>query len=957
MATETENIGKILEYLEDEKNKVYFFKKIRDPKLFSLLKEQGLFDITGSESTDSNIEKFHPWPPIFYLEHLAKGIYEGKLSDPNTIEDLVSLITNNFGRLEQIPNSNHIRPTVVEILFSMPHSFLSVDDVIKAFNYLKGFAKSRSISIYLQNAFKKLANKLDNTEHSKDIVCKYIELIFSYQKTKDEIYREQYKLSYFDRYNFEQDRLKKLKEQVDQLGEKNKGLIASLITIFDKKLNTLLTEDEELDGSSGHLRPAVKEHYQNRHNDSAFSLFLGILFFLSARQLENKDELSKLDEWATSLFLTYKRLYLALVTEFPKIISVNQSFKVFMSENFNGMKGAKYERYHYLRKFYPKFSDEQKEKIIDAILFIKNGERETIILKQLGWLRALKGLKNAPEIQEKLEEKYKKITGREITSWILGHPEFSDSRYFYGVRTVHIISPLSKDKMFAMGPDELIEYLKEQKFDPVEEWKRPRKAGLEENLKQYIRHKYSDATAIVNNLLELDYSYVSSILDGLTELWIERKDIPYELALEKIKDLVGSETFTNQLNDENFNIYSIIYSISKFIEAGANKNHFFEHKTYRTSYEILKTLFEKVKPDPNANFRDAYMRALNEPRGKIIETLIYLTWWQHEHEDKKNGNEKEARQNLKDLITPQIGKDGEFSLHALIGGQSGWLSHMYEDWFYENLDRLVPYDEEQSDESSSAKLWKSFVHGFGYTSRYNPDVYKKLSKKGVFKAYLRQERERKGADWTGSDSPENRIIDFGLIAYVEGDGEELINLILEDKQESEWSYLFNTINIIAALYEKKEESRREYRIKIGKLLWKVFETIKPTDDSWNKYFVSLDSMLELFDDPSDEYVRTIVEIVSKHAEDGWRLYRIIDYLHAYKDKHCKQVGELYCVMLDKTSFAPVYPEDRIQEICQSLKEAQETEFLETICHFYGERTVDCFPIREICESLLDNDQN
>ncbi|MCY4260769.1 MAG: hypothetical protein OXC91_10965 [Rhodobacteraceae bacterium] len=954
MATETKDIGRILEYLQDERNKIYFFKKIKDPKLFPLLKEQGLFDITSSESTDDNIGKFHPWPPIFYLEHLANIVSEKKLSDPNIIEDLVSLIKKNFGKLGNIPNSDHIRPTVVKILFSIPHCYLSVGDVTKAFDYLKGLSERKLTGVCLQNVFDKLVNNLDETANSKDIVCKYIELIFTYQKANVHMSVGQYKLSYFDRYNFERDRLEKLEEQFNQLGKKNKELIENLIEVFDKKLNMLLTEDKELDKLSGRWRPAVEKHYQNRYHDSAPSLFLGILFFLSSQQLENEGELKKLKEWVKSPFITYKRLYLALAKEFPKIISVSQSFEVFMSEDFNGMKGAKYERYYYLRKFYTEFSDKQKEEIINQILRIRNGEREVNIPKQLGWLHALEDMENNPEIQEKrkkLEESYKEITGREITGWMIAHPEFSDSKYFYGLRTIHTISPLPKDKVLSMKPDELINYLKEQKFDPIKEWKRPSTAGLAENLKQYVKHKLSDATPIVNNLLELDCVYVSSILDGLTELWTEKKAIPYKLALQKIKDLVGSPEFTNQLSDASSYADWVISSIAKFIEAGTNKNNFFKHETYDLSFEILKTLLEKVKPNPNANFGDAYTYALNEPRGKIIGTFIYLTSWQHEYENKEDVDKKEAWKNLKDFIIREIGKDGEFSLHALIGEKYGWFLYMDKNWFDENLNKIVPYDAKQSDKISSEKLWKSFIHGFGYTNFYNFEVYEKLNKKGVFKAYLRQERERKEGNWNSSDSPVNRIIDFSLIAYVSEGDEGLINLILKDKQENEWSCLFNAI---ATIYGRKEELRREYFVRIRDILKKVFETtIKPTNDSWNRYFASLDSVLEVFDDPSDEYVNNIIEIVSKHAEDGWRLYRIIDYLHTHKDKHCRKVGELYCVMLDKTSFAPVYPEDKIREICQKLDQSGEKDSLKKICRFYEKWTVDCSPIRDICISVLD----
>ena len=953
MTDKEKNIEQVLGLIKDEKDRIYFFQKIKSSQWFFPLKDRGWFETIDGEKNTQNTKEYHPWPPIFYLEHIANEIFKKKLSDPEIIKSLVSVVTSSFEKLENIQNFDYIvKIRTFQILFLIPHCYLEVDNVVKAFNFFEKIPGHSSRNIFSQETLENLIKNLDETSHSKDIVSKYIELVFDYRRINHEMFGEQYELLYFDRYDFRGDKLKELKEQIfnlDQLDEKNKELIESSIQIFDEKLNNLLAEDKELDESNGRWRPAVKEHYQNRSHDSAPSLFLGILFFLSSWQLKNKKNLSRLDEWAKSQFITFKRLYLALAIKFPERIPIGRSYEVFMSESFDKMEGARYERYYYLKNFYSKFSETQKEQVVCGINKINHDGKEANILKQLEWLHASNALKKDFEksTRNKIPDKGKSVHP---------HPEFSDSGYFYGLRTVHCISPLSKGDMLKMQPNKLIEYLKQKKFDPVEEWKRPRQIGLAENLKEYIKHKSSgDTGTIVDNLLELDYIYVATILDGLVELWKEKKTIPYEPALQKIYDLVKNKTFVKQLSDEYSDTSSVISSVSKFIEAGVTNNkHCFKNKTYELSFEILKTLFKNVKVKSNVSINDALARAINEPKGQVIEALICLTLWQCKYEGEKSSEHKNAWENLKGLIDPEIGKEGEFSLHAILGCHSGWLSHMEEAWFYENLEKMVPYDKEHDDkkhdgEPPGGKLCSAFMDGFGHTTTCIPQMYKELSSRGVLEAYLRHEKEEKS--WNKNNELHNRIIDFGLIAYVSGDDEDLVKLILHDKRESEWSYLFNSIaNIYGG--EKSSEHFPKYLDKIKNLLKKVFKVKKEPDNGWKQHFFGLNYILELFDNLSDNSVRPIIEniikLVSKHAKYDWNLSGIIDYLHRHKDEHCKIVGELYVVMLENTSFAPYYPGDKIQEICEKLREVKEQDSLDRICELYEQRTVNCAPIRDIC---------
>ena len=942
------NIEQVLDLIEDENDRIYFFQKIRSPQWFLPLKDRGWFETIDGEKNTQNAKEYHPWPPIFYLEHIANEIFKKKLSDPKIIKGLVSVVTSNFDKLGNIQNFDYIvKIRTFKILFLIPHHYLEVDNVVKAFSFFEKIPGHSSRNIFSQEALENLTKNLDKTPHSKDIVSKYIKLVFNYRRINHEMFGEQYELLYFDRYDFRGDKLKELKEQIfnlDRLDEKNKKLIESSIQIFDEKLNKLLTEDKELDESNGRWRPVVKEHYRNRSHYSASSLFLGILFFLSSWQLKNKKNLNRLDEWAKSHFITFKRLYLALAIEFPEIIPIGQSYEVFISESFDKMKGARYERYYYLKNFYSELTETQKEQVICGINKINHGEKEANILKQLEWLHASHALKKDFEnTGNKIPDKGKSVHP---------HPEFSDSIYF---RTqwgrTYLTSPLSKDNMLKMQPDKLIEYLKQKKFDPVEEWKRPRQIGLAENLKEYIKHKSSgDTGTIVDNLLELDYIYVATILDGLVELWKEKKTIPYKPALEKIRDLVKNETFVEQLSDEYSDTPSVISSVSKFIGAGVTNNkHCFKNGTYELSFEILETLFKNVKVESNVSINDALARAINEPKGQVIEALICLTSWQCKYENEKSSEHKNAWEDLKELIKLEIGKDGESSLHAILGCHSGWLSHMEEDWFYENLEKMAPDAKKHDGEPPGGKVCSAFMDGFSYTNVYIPKMYKELRSRGILEAYLRQEREKKSRD--KNNELHNRIIDFGLIAYVSGDDEDLVNLILRGRQESEWSYLFNSIaNIYGG--EKSSEHFPKYLDKIKNLLEEVFKVTKEPDNGWKQHFFGLDYVLELFDDLSDNGVRHIIEniikLVSKHAKYDWNLSGIIDYLYRHKDKHCKIVGELYVVMLENTSFAPCYQGDKIQEICEKLQEAKEQDSLAKICKVYEKRTVNCAPIRDIC---------
>lgn len=900
------------------RNLAYFFLNVENPDWLEILNNKGLFKFSDNEDKD---DRFHEWPQLFFLEKIAEKIVKKEIVDEKIINLLYQIITTtNYKTTDYF--SNRI---LFKIYYSIPIHMLSSQNIEFTFEFIfKKVHNDRAMDgLFLQEVIENILSLVDKDESLTSLQL-FLERSFSFIE-KDDF--DKYKLKYFDSYNI--DRLVSKLEEMNTINSSFEGSANIAIIALINNLGTILKEDEEIDRTTIYWRSAVPLNSQTKYSDSAQSHYIYLIYTIS-KLLLNSNKKDFLSTLYSQNFISIKRIIVALATDFPELIGCSKIMKIYDELKLSGQ--YRYEMYHYLEKYFDNLPKKYQKRILEEINKIeitksndKEDDRRYLAYEKLRWLTALKNSKNK-NAKNILNENLNLNNNKSPL-----HPEYST--YIDG-GWVSNESPTTIDEMAKMSDEELFSFV--TTFEEKNKYTGPSKSGLSQNLQKLLEKSYQKSIYFLNNIEELEYIYVSAIYDSLQKGWKEDKTTPLSLAINSSVTLLHSQKVKNDLKSNAPKLKWAISSIVSFYQSGtARDNNAFPEKYNDQIKSILIHLLELIEPDTELVISsDYFTRAINELRGKIWESLILLTLRNCRLRNNQNKTFNNEWLVLAKYLTKCLNDKSifDYSLHALIGRYFRQFLFMNENWVYENIELLIPKDENRNE----CRI--AFMDGWAYITVYIPRLYTKLKNQNLLMDYLRLKDNKRDR------YQQSRVIDMALLAALYDNDFTIIQNIVKSMIKEEWSHTFNSL--VTIIKNSKEDDLTLNKEKIIRSFishYKDHRNIVKKD-----HLKSLDNTLITFSDINNPLVEEVLNISILQIESAWEFNDIVEFFFNHLDSDPKKVSELFLKSLELAAELPSYPEDKIQKIAMEVKNSDSKKF-RRLCDLYTEKFLNGGILKDICD--------
>lgn len=927
----------------DSSNLDHFFSKEENSKWLESLEPHGFFkaDKIQPAVREGDSLYYPSWPQGIFLEKIAYQIRNGEISDNVTIELYLKII-----RSLVVDHKNvWAMRSIFRCHYLLPLKLIEVSDISNSFKMIEDVARVNSfIEFDVHDSYFKVLEAVDNNPHDRSLYKEFLKNLLKSRDEEDIGFRER-KLVYFrdNRCSHFEKKFLKLDEQYS---DKKFILEDAAETVLQSLVKLLKIKD--VDKMSISWRPAIEDHYQNKYHNSAPSVLVVLLYKISNFLMKNNCVLPVVESWKTSDTITLSRLYIALATENPRLLDVNKCAErvLFLGLNYD----FRHEVFHFFEKHFDSLDLSIQESILDKVDSLvdeysdENDERKPIFTawKKMRWLQAIKNSEN--KRAKELYDLNLKLTGSEVD-----HPDFTS---YVGATFIGPTSPWGIEDFEQAIPNEIIQKLINYKDDETK-FGEPSIEGLSRTFESYVTQDPMKCSSLVKEMLLVPRIYLSALFDGYAKAWVERKFVPVKDLLELGNMALVDNEFIADLSDKNSRARWAVSSIFRFISAGVRDDEkAFDPEFNKACYKILKLSIDIVKPSEDyQDSSDAQTRAINEPRGVLFESAILLAlrearlaYDESDESSKNTAGFKQAWSNLYQIIKEPLESQScdEISLHAHLGSLYRQLLFLDKTWLYENFDLVCPPGRDKFE------LRSAFIQGYCYVNVYIKDMYAELYKRGFLLEFLRHTDKN---DHTTSriNTLQERIISLSTIAFLLGDerlDQGLFKEILDNENAEEWGKIIRSLpNLVG---KDPEEDIFNNAVLLIEFMIDKFDSSEEKE-SFRKHFFGFGWLLELFEDPSNQIVKKIVEISAYYTSDNWDNFHIVEYLYKFKDTHTKEVGTLFCDLLANGRGHPSYPEDKIIGICKSIKDIGDTESLTVIRRMYSDKSPNSELTKKITE--------
>ncbi len=873
----------------------HFFGNFKGTSIFADLFKNQFFTLENLKThvKSDNAAAIY-WPQITYLEYISSQIDDKSVKD----EQVIGILANILRGLKDAPANYYLDRHLFSAFTKIPPHYLNTSDVEIMFNWVnRAPAHSRIDEDLIQTGLGRLIASSDEDSTSISVIKSY--LTRSLDTTEREKTTDDPKLTYFSRYGIDNFRKKVFNTKNTQ------PFLKMVVDVFSEKLIEILGL-KELDGTTEYWRPAVESHPQNQFHDAAQSLVLGLLYDASKNLLNAGFAPSQLAQWQNSQLRTFQRLYLALAAEFPLFIAPSDAAKIIIDSGLENL--PRHEVFRFLSMQFDQTNEAQKNDLLDQIeklesLHEEAGPEKNLYnaWKQIRWLQALKLSKD-----KRANELFAQALN--ITKGEVEYPDFSS---YMSSGWVGPTSPWTTDNFAKASAEEIYKFLKE--FTNKDHFREPTTEGLARQFEDYISFDPLKVSEIVDRADDIPFIYVSAMFDGYSKCWEQSKFVPVEKLISLASRISKNEVYAKEFKNLGSKATWTINSISRFIISGTKTDEkAFESNLNDSMQSILANLILSVHPNSAyKNSSDAYTRAINEPRGKLIEALIILALRRKRIAPNDEVAKEKAWTDLKSIIAPIVlkGNSEEVSCYAHLGAYYRQLLYLNADWLYSNLNKIVPKDKKP--------LWTAFMEGFSYVSVYNKEIYLLLRDRGDLLNFIRLD-DHKNNNSSRIDRLQHKNIELSVVAFILKDeqlNDGLLATLLSDRIADEWHHIIWRLPALLGVSPEVE-----FLTRVSDLILKMVLIRKenPGPEKWIKHFEGADRLLDLFNDPKEEVVKQLLQILGEDLKERWGHDFVIEYLHRFRESHTELVGNYFLDILKNSTSKPVWPSEKIVEICSSL---------------------------------------
>ena len=622
---------------EKDELRPLFFRKVKGLKWFDALAERRYFNpetipkpVPAKEEGYVNIPF---WTVVDYLVKTAPELSEEK--DHDYAQKFLNILTNVTRYAKENDISNYRTWwQFAEIMSNIPYSLIE-DEHLDIVDYWLDDIYERGL-VAEEIGAKWLPRLLEvKDDHALQISKKLIEVLYKVifiERKYGEKGKQEASLR-FDYYHAQ-----KITDKVAGLAGEKIGIDAVLI--FDSNLKNIL-EQLGNDSWSSLWQPAIEDHEQNKHREDAENILVqayrdSLDGYLRANPTEAaryiKDMLDRKYQTLHRLAVFQIGRNYHLFTDIVDRLLVT----TFFESNY------RHEMWHFLNSNYLRFTDPQKEKVLEIISGITrnddNGEIRagaTAYNKSI-WLAAIK---DHGEREALLYQENTKIAKTEPD-----HPDFSS---YISVGWGGPKSPKSLEDLQALSIDELVSEIKN--YRDTGGCDEPGLEGLVQVFKQLIKTEPLRFYLHLGKFVDLDLAYIHEIIEAYRDLWSEKAQLPWDdiwqILLGFCNDTISQERFWSRDNAKQrvpfvANRYWIVSSIGSLLEDGTKSDEYaFNEEYLKDAEEILSYLLDREAGEEFRVDSDAVSVSVNSPRGRCIQALINMTLRSCRIADKKNNKD------------------------------------------------------------------------------------------------------------------------------------------------------------------------------------------------------------------------------------------------------------------------------------------------------------------------------
>jgi hypothetical protein len=679
-------------------------------------------------------------------------------------------------------------------------------------------------------------------------------------------------------------------------GKSGQVLGQRAVQVFRDELQRVL-EALGNDAWSSLWHPAIEDHEQNRYADDAENLLiLGLRDSLNAWVREAPaDSAAFVSEILEGPFCTLKRIAVHAVSKNYQQLEglVDQ---IVVEAHFDG--DMRHEMWHLLHDRYPLFPAPVRQRVQEIISRINedddqgNPHAKRTAYYQSIWLAAIRNHSEA------LQARYQECVA--LAGAEPDHPDFSS--YSSGGWIGHD-SPKASEELLAMGINGLVGYL--QQYEDPGHFMEPGIEGLVKALKAAVKAAPLAFVPELEKFAELDCAYAYELIEAFSELWAEKKVLPWDdiwqALLNFCESVIQPEAFwlpENAVQRAHFvaNRYWVVGGIGRLIEAGTKSDeHAFSPKLLDQAKGLLLILLEKESGEEFKPGSDAVSIAINSPRGRCLEALINLALRSCRLADKEGDGHVAVWNYFQPIFEEELAKPDadEYEFITLLVNYLPNFLYMSTDWVSGNLARIFDRENYQK--------WLCAMQAYAYVNHVYQEIYKHLKANQHFIYALDDENLK--------DQVSEKIIQNIVIAYLHDyenleDDDSLIRQLLERARNEELRQL---IWFIWTLRKKDDQSL------YGKVLelWpRLLEAID-TDSREGRKLASRLTTWSVFITEVDDTNRDLILQVAAFAEEDYNSHDLLKSIARISAAQSQEAVAIWRVLLQ--GAAPDYPKEAIRE--------------------------------------------
>jgi len=707
-----------------------------------------------------------------------------------------------------------------------------------------------------------------------------------------------------------------LKPSARKLGER---CGAAAVDMLARRLTDYIGSAED-DKYSYIWRSAIEDHEQDAHKEDARAVLVDAVrdAALGATSTSSPAALAIVKSLLESPYPTLTRVGIYVCGEHYGTVGV--AFWECATGSWFLEIPYWHEIYWFINKAFPRFSVAQRTQFLRFVEQPKGDWSDES--RQVEWdethrrdlLHPAFGLGDS-----EVDEKYQKLMER----WgpVRDHPDF----HMYSTGgLVGDRSPVASDALLSMSDDELVAFLND--FVPdSRSWDGPTDRGLASSISAAVRASEDGFAGRIGLFADLARPYQHGLLRGLKQRWSDdKRDINWPATLSLVQAIVSAPSFRADLAADQAegwepSVHWVVSDIADLLKDATGTERHLPSALHTSCLQVLRLVLDATPTDAGES-SDAVSHAINSPRGRSLESLIYLALAMRREEVAANRSSAETWLAVgpvfdAELATSESGRNADFAVMA--GMYCANFHYLSAEWTETNFDRLFS--------STNEPAWMCAAQGFAYQRHLYAWLFVRL----VAGGHLRRMVYSEGLPNQVAD----RALQFLGLAYLEGmeslDGSGLLSELVSELKVRELSQL---CRFFWALRGKTEPSSRVRKILV---FWmKVAEQVRANCADVPELQSALSQLAVFIHDLTPDVVAALVD-AAPHAQDRHHGYMLVQNLARLASQYPKQVATIFRAAM--SGFLPDYRKEDVIACVKRLAEAGEIKEAEWICNAYADQ--------------------